>query len=368
MTGGAVRSASSARILVVDDTEMNLRLMRRILTGAGYSDIRTATDGNDILALFVEFNPDLILLDLHMPGKDGFEVLKDLQPAMNAAYLPVLMLTGDLSPETKRHALALGAKDFLVKPFDTAEVVLRIQNLLETRFLYVSLDTRVRERTADLEQSQYEILERLARAAEIRDDDTGRHTQRVGELSGKLAAAAGLPARIVDLIRHAAPLHDVGKIGIPDEILRKPGNLTRNEMAVMRTHTTIGAQILSGGQSELVSMAERIALGHHEWWNGTGYPHEVAGADIPIESRIVGLADFIDALSHRRPYRDAWSMEKVLDEAKKRSGTHFDPNLVEKLIASAAYRRVSITPATAGPPVANAEVERISDRVRKFSR
>lgn len=363
-----MRSPASARILVVDDTEMNLRLMRRILQGAGYSDIRTAPDGNDILAVFVEFHPDLILLDLHMPGKDGFEVLRDLQPAMNAGYLPVLMLTGDLSAETKHRALALGAKDFLVKPFDTAEVVLRIQNLLETRFLYLSLDTRVRERTADLEQSQYEILERLARAAEIRDDDTGRHTQRVGELSAKLAAAAGLPSRVVALIRHASPLHDVGKIGIPDAILRKPGNLTKNEMAVMRTHTTIGAQILSGGQSELVSMAERIALGHHEWWNGGGYPHEISGADIPIEARIVGLADFIDALSHHRPYREAWPMHRVLEEVKVRSGTHFDPNLVEKLISSGAYRRVSITPATPTPPVKNAQVQGISERIRRFSR
>ena len=368
MSEFVLRSASSARILVVDDTEMNLRLMRRILGGAGYSDVRTLSDGSEVLASFADFNPDLILLDLHMPGKDGFEVLKDLQPAMNASYLPVLMLTGDLSPEAKRHALALGAKDFLGKPFDTAEVVLRIQNLLETRFLYLSMETRVRERTADLEQSQIEILERLARAAEIRDDDTGRHTQRVGELSARLASAAGLSATVVDLIRRAAPLHDVGKIGIPDDILRKPGKLTRTEMAVMRTHTTIGAQILSGGQSELVGMAERIALSHHEWWNGEGYPYNFAGPDIPIEARIVGLADFIDALSHNRPYREAWPIERVLEEVKTRSGTHFDPQLVEQLMSSGAHRRISLTPPAGTQAVRDDRGQKGDERFRKFSR
>jgi putative two-component system response regulator len=303
-----------------------------------------------------------------MPGKDGFEVLKDLQPAMGAAFLPVLMLTGDLNPETKRQALALGAKDFLQKPFDTAEVVLRIQNLLETRFLYLSLDTRVRERTADLEQSQIEILARLARAAEMRDDDTGRHTQRVGELSARLAEALGLSSSFVELIRCAAPLHDVGKIGIPDSILRKPGRLSPEEMDVMRTHTTIGAEMLSGGQSELVGMAERIALSHHEWWNGGGYPHMIAEEEIPIEARIVGLADFIDALSHRRPYRDPWPLEKVVGEVETRSGTHFDPQLVEKLIVSGVYRRISITPPAPSAMTREAESQPEQERRRKFFR
>jgi putative two-component system response regulator len=342
--------------------------MQRILQGAGYTDIRMLADGSDVLETLNAFDPDLLLLDLHMPGKDGFEVLEDLQPAMNASYLPVLMLTGDMSPQTKRQALALGAKDFLSKPFDTAEVVLRIQNLLETRFLYLSMETRVRERTADLQQSQIEILERLARAAEIRDDDTGRHTQRVAELSARLAEAAGLDSRFVDLIRRAAPLHDVGKIGIPDRVLRKPGRLTVTEMALMQTHTTIGAQILSGGQSDLVLLAERIALSHHEWWNGGGYPENIAGEAIPIEARIVGIADFIDALSHRRPYREAWPIEKVLDELESRKGTHFDPKLVETMIASRAYRRVSITPPSGVPVTRTEGATDHAPKVRKLSR
>jgi putative two-component system response regulator len=368
VTEQEIRPASSARILVVDDTEINLRLMRRILQHAGYTDIRTLLDGSEVLDTLDEFDPDLVLLDLHMPGKDGFDVLKDLQPRMSRAYLPVLMLTGDLSPQTKRQALALGAKDFLSKPFDTAEVVLRIQNLLETRFLYLSMEVRVRARTADLEQSQIEILERLARAAEIRDDDTGRHTQRVAELSAKLAEAAGLDSRFVDLVRRASPLHDVGKIGIPDNILRKPGKLTPKEMALMETHTTIGAQILSGGQSELVTIAERIAMSHHEWWNGAGYPEKIAGERIPIEARIVGIADFVDALSHDRPYRRAWPIEKVLDELESRKGTHFDPKLVETMITSRAYRRVSVTPPSSVRVVVAPVRTAQPDRIRKFSR
>lgn len=335
-----MRPNASARILVVDDSSTNLRLMRRILHGAGYEHILTVADPRQVPQIFREFHPDLILLDLHMPEKDGFEVLKDLEPQIAAGYLPVLMLTGDLSPEAKRLALSLGAKDFLWKPFDTAEVVLRIQNLLETRFLYLSMESRVHQRTIDLQQSQIEILERLARAAEMRDDETGRHTQRVGDLSARLATAVGLAADEVELMFMAAPLHDVGKIGIPDSILRKPGRLSDDEMVVMRTHTTVGAEILSGGHSELTLMAERIALSHHEWWNGQGYPERLAGAAIPIEARIVGLADFIDALSHRRPYREAWPMERVLDEVKRRSGTHFDAEIVDALFASESFPTV----------------------------
>ncbi len=342
--------------MVVDDAEMNLRLMRRILATAGYQNVLTLSDPGRVRDACAEFNPDLILLDLHMPGKDGFEILQELEPAMRSGYLPVLMLTGDLSPEAKRLALALGAKDFLWKPFDTTEVVLRIQNLLETRLLYVSMEARVRDRTLDLERSQIEILERLARAAEMRDDDTGRHTQRVGDLSARIAAAMGMQAEIVELLRKAAPLHDVGKIGIPDAILRKPGKLTAEEMEIMRSHTVIGAEILSGGQSSLMMTAEIIALSHHEWWNGEGYPHQLAGAEISIEARIVGLADFVDALSHRRLYRERWPMKQVLEEVERRGGTHFDPDLVKVLVSSACYRHIAITPSGGVMRIADSDI------------
>lgn len=337
--------AVSARLLVIDDEEANVRLLRRILERAGYTEVKATTDPREVERLVHEFNPDLLLLDLHMPHIDGFGVLERLAPHLNGAGdLSVLMLTGDTTPEAKRNALSLGAKDFVAKPFDGGEVLLRIRNMLETRFLYRALEkqngaleARVKERTQELDDSQLEIVERLARAGEIRDDATGRHTQRVGNLSALLAEALGAGTRFVDLIRRAAPLHDVGKIGIADNILLKAGKLTEQEISIVQSHTVIGARILSGGRSELVKMAERIALSHHERWNGRGYPNRLAGEDIPFEARIVGLADFIDALTHNRAYRAAWPLDAVISEVRRESGKHFDPVIVGALLDSRCY-------------------------------
>ena len=214
-----------------------------------------------------------------MPYLNGFDVMKQLRPHIPPeAFLPILVLTADITPETKRQALAEGAMDFLTKPFDATEVILRIRNLLQTRSLHLQLqnqnqllDQKVRERTAELEETQNEILERLALAAEYRDDDTGEHTKRVGQMSAQIAQALCLPQAEVELIRRAAPLHDVGKIAIPDSILLKPGKLTPEEFDHMKTHTTLGAKMLSGGRFPLLQLAEEIALTHHERWDGTGY-------------------------------------------------------------------------------------------------
>jgi putative two-component system response regulator len=333
--------ADQARILVVDDEETNLRLLTRILSKDGYRNIRCVARSDEIEGVVDEFEPDLILLDLHMPGLDGYEVLRRLGPQINGpGLIGVLVLTGDGSSEAKLNALKLGARDFLSKPFDATEALLRIRNLLETRFLHrqlaaqnARLEVRVRQRTSALEKSQIEILERLARTAEIRDDETGRHTYRVGEMSGALASVLGLTGKDVDLIRRAAPLHDVGKIGIPDSILLKPGGLTPEETALMRTHTVIGAQILSGGSSDLIMVAERIALSHHERWDGGGYPQGIAGTAIPIEARIVSVADCVDALANNRPYRRAQPMEAVMDEVTRCSGTQFDPEVVDAMVS-----------------------------------
>jgi response regulator RpfG family c-di-GMP phosphodiesterase len=371
---------ADARILVVDDQDSNVLVLQRILERAGYHHIRVTTDGHKVAEMFVEFKPDLVLLDLHMPGIDGFEILRELKPLVNErAQVPVLMLTGDTRVEAKHSALSLGAKDFLAKPFDATEVLLRIRNLLETRYLYrslekqnASLETKVEERTSELQESQIEILERLARSAEIRDHDTGRHTKRVGDLSSRLASALGLESRIVDLIRRAAPLHDLGKIGIPDSILLKPGNLTPEEMAIMRRHTIIGAELLSGGQSELVMVAERIALGHHEHWNAKGYPHNRSGEQIPIEARIVAVADCFDALTHSRPYRSAWSVQEALDELERGSGTHFDPVMITALMRSQCYREFKPSPALPFPAtdaelgIDVASIEQIKERIRRL--
>ncbi|HTS87181.1 MAG TPA: HD domain-containing phosphohydrolase [Gemmatimonadales bacterium] len=329
-----------ARILVIDDEPLNLELLEAILQNAGYGAVQSTTDPRHAGRLFQEFRPDVIMLDLHMPGLDGFGVLELLRPELEAdRHLPVIMLTGDSRTEVRQQALSEGARDFLVKPFDAMEVLLRLANLLETRFLHLALKDHNRQlegmvlaRTRQFDESQLEVLERLASAAEFRDDDTGRHTQRVATLAETLALATGLAPDTAALIRRAAPLHDVGKIGIPDQVLLKPGRLTQDEFAVMRTHTTIGAQILAGGQTALIQLAERIARSHHERWDGGGYPDRLAGEAIPLEARIVALADFFDALTHVRPYRPAWPLDQVMTEIDSLKGRHFDPALAEAFL------------------------------------
>jgi putative two-component system response regulator len=333
------RRDKSGRILIVDDQEQNIRLLTRILAKAGYDDVASTTNSDEALALYIQFKPDLVLLDLHMNGKDGFQVLEEVMLQSGDGYLPVLMITADDSAEVKRHALALGAKDFVGKPFDSAEVLLRINNLLETHFLYkrlrgqnVELERKVAERTRELEQSQLEVLERLAAAVEFRDDDTGNHTRRVAHVSALLAAEVGLDPLTTELIRRAAPLHDIGKVGIPDSILLKAGPLTAEEFEMMKTHTVIGSRMLSKGRSELVRVSQRIARSHHEWWDGSGYPDRVSGQSIPLEARIVAVADFLDALTHERPYRPAHGIDETLAEIKRRAGTHFDPTIAKALL------------------------------------
>ena len=336
-----------ARILIVDDQQENVALLTRMLSQAGYRDIQGTTESRRVEMLYEAFHPDLVILDLHMPAMDGFAVLERLRArTARSTYLPILVLTGDHDPSNRRRALGAGATDFLAKPFDIVEVMLRIRNLLETRHLHqllwnqnVGLEERVRQRTSELEQAQGEILARLAAAAEHRDDDTGRHTLRVGQLSAVLAEALGLPRDLVEVIRAAAPLHDVGKIGVPDQILLKVGRLTPEEFAVMKTHTTIGAAILAGGSSPLVVEAEGIALSHHERWDGRGYPNGLEGDEIPLGARIVAVADVFDALTHARPYRPAWPLEQVLDEMRAQRGRQFDAAVVDAFLAQPQWGR-----------------------------
>jgi putative two-component system response regulator len=282
--------------------------------------------------------PDLLLLDLHMPYLDGFAVMDLLKSRLAAAaYVPILVLTADIVPEAKKRALELGAKDFLNKPFDVTEVLLRINNLLETRFLYRelqnhnhTLEVKVAERTHDLEEAQIEMLERLALASESRDDDTGEHTRRVGGLSAALARLAGWPEEELDVLRRAAMLHDIGKIGIPDRVLLKPGKLTNEEFDLIKTHTALGARILAGSRFRILQLAEEIASYHHEKWNGAGYLG-LKGESIPPVARIVAVADVFDVLTHSRPYKNAWPMEKALELMVRERGKHFDPHFVDCL-------------------------------------
>ncbi len=324
-----------ARILVVDDEPANVLLLERVLARAGYRAVRSTTDSRQALRLFQEFEPDLVLLDLRMPNMDGFAVMEQLRPRIPLdAYLPILVLTADVTSEAKEKALSGGAHDFLTKPLDATEVVLRIHNLLQTRALHLALhgekvvlEEQVAERTHELDLARLEMLERLSRAAEYRDFDTGRHAERVGQLSALLAEALGWSGDRVTLMRQAAPLHDIGKIGISDAILLKPEGLTPPEYHVIKSHTAIGGELLSGSRSPLLQLAEQIARYHHERWDGTGYLG-MTGDAIPLAARIVSVADVFDALTHDRPYRPAWPVERVLDHLREQSGTAFDPDVV----------------------------------------
>ena len=332
------RSFKHARILIVDDEPGNVDLLRRVLERAGFHKLESTNDPREAAVLYVQSRPDLILLDLHMPHMDGLAVMDALNAIAEASYLPILMLTGDLTPEARRDALSRGAKDFVNKPFNPDEVLLRIRTLLETRFLYLQiqsqnqmLEAKVRDRTRELEAAQIEIIERLAKAAEFRDDNTGQHTERVGKMAALLAREIGLPDAQVSLIRRAAPLHDVGKIGIPDSILLKLGKLTPPEFELVKTHTTIGARILSGSRFALLRLAEEIAFSHHERWDGGGYAGLVGDA-IPLAGRIVTVADVFDALTQKRPYKAAWPLEEAVAEIDRQRGRQFDPNIVEAFL------------------------------------
>jgi len=325
-----------ARILVIDDQEANLQILDRMCKSAGYQHVRLVSDSRQALDAFLELKPDLVLLDLAMPHLDGFAVMDQFYTRVaREEYLPILVLSTDVTPESRQRALSIGAKDFVSKPFDRSEVELRIRNLLETRFVYRELlhnndklEVMVRERTADLEAARIEILERLAVAAEYRDDTTGQHTRRVGRVSALVSQALGLDSEEVELMERAATLHDVGKIGVPDQILLKGGRLTPEEFSLMKTHTTIGAKILGGSGNRMLQFAEEIARYHHEHWDGTGYSPGLAGEQIPLSARIVAIADVYDSLTHERPYKRAWSPEEAIAEIKAGNGTHFDPDVV----------------------------------------
>lgn len=340
----------NSKILIVDDQTANVELLIGILQHHGFRHLHSFTDPRQVEHQFQEISPDLVLLDLRMPHVDGLSLFKQLRSQIpHDSYLPFLFLTADLSDRAKKEALSLGAKDFLTKPFDQMEVVLRSYNLLETRFLHLelqrqnrTLEERVRERTRELKETQVEILRRLALAAEFRDDVTGQHTQRVGRLAARLAEEAGVSEQEVELILEAAPLHDLGKIGIPDSILLKPGKLTPEEYETIKGHTRIGASILSGERFPLLKMAEQIAMYHHERWDGSGYLG-LRGEAIPLAARIVTIADVFDVIIHARPYKAAQSWDRAVEEIRKQSGGQFDPTLVDaflRILGSADLRNL----------------------------
>ncbi len=331
---------ADAKLLIVDDERSNLVLLERILHRAGYHDVTATDDPEEGVELFERLAPDLLCTDLHMPRMSGLEVIDAISDRLDPeTFLPILVLTADLSQQAEEEALSRGAKDFITKPFRASQIELRVGNLLRTRQLHLQLhrhaehlEDMVRERTIELEAARMDVLERLAQAAEYRDSTTGLHTQRVGHLSGLLARELGLDGDVAWLVERAGPLHDVGKIGVPDNILLKPGSLTPEERVTMQQHVDVGARLLARGRSKLINMAERIALTHHERWDGSGYPRGLAGDAIPLEGQIVAVADVFDTLISERPYKRAWPLEKAVAEMQRQSGRWFAPRLVSALM------------------------------------
>ncbi len=330
-----------ARILIIDRNQADTRTLQAILQQAGYTSVLTAPNLElPLLAVQNRFYPDLIILDLETLHAEGAHLLRRLQGAIpQNEYVPVLAVVPGADLGIWERTLLLLAKDYVIKPFDRTEILFRVKNLLETRLLCLQvqhhnqvLEERVRQRTRDLEAARLEILERLALAAEYRDDATGRHTRRVGRISALIARELGLPAGSVKLIERAAPLHDIGKIAVPDRILLKPGRLTPEEFEVVKAHTVIGARILSGSRFDILRLAEQIALSHHERWDGKGYPQGLSRDRIPLPGRIVAVADVFDALTHVRPYKPAWPWEEAVAEVEAQGGRQFDPQVVDAFL------------------------------------
>lgn len=332
--------ARPPRILLVDDEPANLRLLCAILEREGYIDLVPVTDPHEVVARTVEAPTDLIVLDLRMPGLDGLAVLARLQALHDRLLPPVMVLTAQREREAMLRALAAGARDYLCKPFDRAELVMRVRNLLDAHLAHRMLHERqqvleemVQMRTRELHDSRLQLLRRLGRAAEFRDEETGNHILRMSYTAALLARALGWSADGVELMLNAAPMHDIGKIGIPDHILFKPGALDAAEWAVMRRHAEIGARLLEGGGCELLDLASTIAWTHHEKWDGSGYPRGLAGEAIPPAGRICAVADVFDALLSQRPYKRRWTFDEAVDHLRAGAGSHFEPRLVELFVA-----------------------------------
>ena len=306
-----------------------------IVKAATNADIDSYTHPFDALERSLATQYDLVLVDHIMPEMDGVQFTSALRARDSYRLVPIIMVTSDMDRNTRIEAIRAGATDFVNKPFDPTELQARVANLLTLRAAQVELADRanwlareVDQATAHLLAREEEIIRRLARAIEYRDGDTGGHVSRVAQISQLIASGIGLSPQRCRTIYLAAPLHDIGKIGIADAILGKPGKLTPEEFGIMREHVTIGARILENGSSELIKTAELIAQSHHERWDGAGYPDKLSGTDIPIEARVVAIADVFDALCSERPYKKAWPIEKAYAEILASSGTHFDPACV----------------------------------------
>ncbi|GHF88092.1 response regulator [Thalassotalea marina] len=305
-------------ILIVDDEPANLRVLKQIL----HQDYRLAfaKSGEEAIRLATDNQPQLILLDIMMPDMTGFEACKQLKAKASTRKIPVIFVTA-LNHETdEAQGFEIGAVDYITKPVSSPVVRARVKTHLSL------VDAE------ELKATRLQIIQRLGRASEFKDNETGMHVVRMSHFAQILALAYGLDHARADMLLHTAPMHDVGKIGIPDHIMLKPGKLTDEEFAIMKTHPQIGVEILGDDDSELITLAKVVALTHHEKWDGSGYPQGLKGEEIPIEGRIVAVADVFDALTSVRPYKEAWSIDKTMAFFQEQSGKHFEPKLVDLLV------------------------------------
>jgi putative two-component system response regulator len=348
-------SFSNAYILVVDDERMITEMLHEAIQNAGY-DCSVAGSGEEALKILKKKEIDIVITDIEMPGGlSGIDLLSRIKEEYSS---DVIVITGYTDNFNFEQIMEKGASDFLQKPFSIRDFMIRMQRVLKERTLvaernqaYEALNSANKQLLRygqDLNQtildlkvtheklkgSYLDTIHRLVLAAEYKDEDTGDHIIRMGRYSAYLAEKLGFPDKEVQNILYAAPMHDVGKIGIPDSILMKPGKLTKEEFEIIKTHTLIGGKLLKNSKSDILQLAEQIALSHHEKWNGTGYPKGLAGEEIPMIGRIVSIADVFDALTSKRPYKEPFSVEKAVDIIKKESGQHFDPEVARVFLES----------------------------------
>ncbi len=333
-------AVTGARILLIDDDPDICQTIERLLRQANYHNLGIMSGPEGLIDAYMRQRPDLLIIDYKLPPTNGLAVLKMLRPVDYNVHPPVIMITGSGDESAKMAALEAGVSDFLPKTFEPFELVLRVRNVLKTHQLFLEvqrqktwLEETVRQRTSELRIARREVYERLAGAIEYRDDATGAHTKRVGDLSSRVALELGSAPEFALHIATAALLHDLGKIAVPDSIILKKGKLTNDERLDMEKHSMFGAQMLSGSGEPILAMACEIALSHHEWWDGTGYPHGLRGTEIPLSGRIVAAVDAYDAMMSDRPYRGALNAETAVNELVNGRGTQFDPRVVDAVLA-----------------------------------
>ncbi|BDT70150.1 cyclic di-GMP phosphodiesterase response regulator RpfG [Comamonadaceae bacterium OS-1] len=327
-------------VVIVDDVDINLMLLNRLMDQVGGCRVHSFLRPVEALAFCQTHLPDLLLVDYLMPELDGISLVRQFRAIAGREDIPVLMVTASDERAVRVQALEAGANDFLSKPLDRTEFFARTRNMLALRRSQTRLANRalwlqeeVAKATAEMRLRDSETIACISRIAEYRDPETGLHTQRMAHYSLLIAQHLGLPADTQQLLFDAAPLHDVGKVGIPDSILLKPGKLTPEEFETMKTHSSIGHQALVVGHSQLMQMAATIAISHHEKFDGSGYPAGLVGEAIPLAGRIVAVADVFDALTSARPYKPAWPVERALQLLRDGAGSHFDPVCVDAFMA-----------------------------------